>query len=770
MPRPLRRSASLHGSSARHPGRRASTFPPLRFALFALTLLVAAPSTLVAEGSGDGAARATSIGERRITFDEILSGGVRLGARLPRANFDADGDAVGLDGRWVTLGSDEEVEPTLPSPEPTPALDGLEEVRFTDGVERSFPRRGRQLSRDGRVVLAEVGDGLVYRRADEDARWIPASEDRSIVTLDPTGGHASWVAGNDLWIADLDDARPMALTTSGSADRFHGRLDWVYQEEVYGRGNFRGHWWSPTGEHLAWLSLDETEVPTFSIVDHLPARQRRTDMRYPKAGDPNPIVSVHLLEVGTGRRVEVDLSRFGAGDEILVVRVDWSPSGDRLLLQVQDRIQTWLELVEVRVDDASSRTLLREESESWVNVLGSPRWLSDGRRFLWYSERSGFKHVHLHDGESLRAVTGGDWQVNSILSVDEERGELWLSASIPSPVESHLYRVSLDGGVLTQLTSAPGSHSITIAPDHGHFIDAHSSHEFPGEVLLRDREGRLVRTLARAQAPALEEFALSIPERRLVPARDGYPLEVMVTKPVPFDPERPHPVLLMTYSGPDAPTVRDRWRLDPWQQFLAQQGVVILQVNNRSSSGRGQVDTAACYLRLGESELQDLVDAVDWLTAQPWADRSRVGITGWSYGGFMAAYALTHSDRFALGLAGAGVYDWRLYDTIYTERYMSTPERNPDGYRDTSVIGAAADLEGHLVIVHGVDDDNVHVQNAMQLAHALQRAEKSFELMLYPGATHGIRDGMQRRHHRRLQWSAIEEHLLGRAASDRGGD
>jgi dipeptidyl-peptidase-4 len=270
----------------------------------------------------------------------------------------------------------------------------------------------------------------------------------------------------------------------------------------------------------------------------------------------------------------------------------------------------------------------------------------------------------------------------------------------------------------------------------------------------------VLRELGASEVPALAEYRTSTWELVQIPARDGFLLDAAVLKPVPFDEGQSYPVWLSTYSGPDAPSVRNRWNGSAWWQYLAQHGVIGFQVNVRTASGKGHAVISKCYRRLGEQELADLEDALAWLTAHPWADEARVGITGYSYGGFMTAYALTHSDRFALGIAGSGVYDWRLYDTIYTERYMDTPQRNLEGYDRTSVLKAAKDLKGHLVITHGTIDENVHLQNAVQLVYALQKAgAESFELMIFPEQRHGIRDADLRWHMRRLEWRAIEQHL-----------
>jgi dipeptidyl-peptidase-4 len=312
------------------------------------------------------------------------------------------------------------------------------------------------------------------------------------------------------------------------------------------------------------------------------------------------------------------------------------------------------------------------------------------------------------------------------------------------------------------LTQGAGSHDVAFNADRSLFLDTTSSLASPPAIRLCNAEGEVLETLARSDIPDLERFGFRHPELVQIPARDGFLMDATILWPPDFDSARAHPVWLATYSGPNAPSVRDRWNADAWFQFLAQQGIVVFQVNNRSSSGRGRVTTESCYENLGVGELADLEDAVEWLCRKPGVDPARVGITGWSYGGFMTAFALTHSDRFCLGIAGAGVYDWRDYDTIYTERFMRMPQNNVAGYERTSCVESAAGLTGHLLLVHGTMDDNVHLQNTIQFVYALQKADKSFELMLYPRSRHRIAPEL-RWHQRQLEWRTIEEHLLGRA-------
>jgi dipeptidyl-peptidase-4 len=585
--------------------------------------------------------------------------------------------------------------------------------------------------------------------------------------VSPDARHVSFVRGNNLVVVDVASRQEWAVTTDGGPELFHGLLDWVYQEEVYGRGDFQGHWWSPDGAMVAFLSLDESPVKEFTVVNHVPDGFLDTERaveaevsNYPKAGDPNPFAKMSVAHLGAKKVVAVDLSAFPK--DALVVRVEWTPDGKELLLTIQDRIQTWAQLCAVDPASGAVTHWLREESPTWVNRPDSPRWLADGS-FLWMSERTGHAHVYHYDrGGKLRAaVTSGDWQVRGIVRFDEAARVLWFEGTKDGATGRHLYRVALDGSGLTLVTPGVGTHRADLDPAGTFLIDTWSAMDRPTTVRVLDAAtGAVVKELGQAgRGDAAKTYGLAELQRIAVKARDGYELDACVQLPHDWKEGQKHPVFLPTYSGPDAPSVRDAWAHETYHQFLAQQGFLILQVNVRSASGRGQQDTGACYRQLGVQELKDLEDAVDHVCSKFGGDPARVCISGWSYGGFMAAYALTHSTKFALGLAGAGVYDWRLYDTIYTERYMRTPEENKAGYDATSVIKAAKNLHGHLVILHGTMDDNVHLQNAIQLVWELQRAGKqNFELMVYPRSRHGP-TGEVAGHLREFQWRRLQKLL-----------
>jgi dipeptidyl-peptidase 4 len=553
--------------------------------------------------------------------------------------------------------------------------------------------------------------------------------------------------------------------TQAKAGEMFGHLDWVYQEEVYGRGNFKGFWWSPDSKWIAFLGLTQDGVKEFEIIDHLPGPLDKDKtvavevMKYPKAGDPNPSARLGIADVAGRKAKFVDLS--GYDKDILIVRVTWDPDG-RVVAQVQNRIQNWLELVRIDPVDGKVTKLLREESKAWVDVIGQPEWLGD-KSFLWISDRSGYRHVYRHDasGKLVRALTEGEWAVRDLAHVDEAGGWIYFTATKDGAVGDNLYRAPLAGGEVKRLTEGRGTHSAQWNADHTYFIDTVSSLAAPAEQRLVKADGTVVRALGKVTIPALEKWEYVQPSLETVTARDGFALDAMVIPPLGLSEGMSYPVWIETYSGPDAPSVRDAWNGSPWFQFLAQNGYFVFQVNVRTAAGKGLCTTSKCYRQFGVQELQDIEDGVSWLLKKhPQADPARVGIHGWSYGGFMTGFALTHSKMFRLGIAGAGVYDWRLYDTIYTERYMDTPQANPEGYKATSVIEGAKGLSGHLVLVHGTMDDNVHFQNAIRLAHELTKADKQFDMVCYPKMRHGP-GPVQSWHLTQLKWRHMQHHLGG---------
>jgi dipeptidyl-peptidase-4 len=579
----------------------------------------------------------------------------------------------------------------------------------------------------------------------------------------PDGATLAFIRDYDLYVAGADGGEARALTTGGSREFLNGKLDWVYQEEVYGRGNFKAFWWSPSGKHIAYLALDESNVIDFTVVDHIEKdtfQVKAEITRYPKVGDPNPITKVGIVDVATGVTSWMDVSAYP--EDFLAVRVDWTLDGSTCLVSVQDRVQTWAELVGVNPATGEAKTWIREESPAWVERPSPLRWLEDGS-FLWASERTGYNHLYHYDGSGklLGALTQGEWALGGVLELDEEAGSMRFTANEGGDINRNVYSINLDGTGFTRLTHGAGQHRLKYNDAGDLFLDeVHSLTEAPQVRLCKASDGEVVRVLSTGVQPLAATHKLSQWELMEVPTKDGFLMDVALLRPVPFDDSRAYPVWIQTYSGPAAPTVRNRENTDPWYQFLAQNGMIVMQCNVRTASTKGAYATRQCYKQLGKLEVADMADAVDWLVGHTWADAARVGMTGYSFGGFMTASSMIFTDKYRLGISGGGVYDWRMYDSIYTERFMSTPDKNAEGYASTSCLEHAGQLTGFLHMHHGVMDDNVHLQNMMQMSYAFMKAGRTnFSMMAYPQTRHGIRDRDMSWHARQLEWELIQEHL-----------
>jgi dipeptidyl-peptidase-4 len=649
----------------------------------------------------------------------------------------------------------------------TPLFDGDAMEAAVAGLPGITREEARLVTRSGDLTLnpaktatlLDIADDLyVYEFSTKTLTRLTLAEgEEQEATFSPDGRRVGFVRRNNLYSVDLATKREQALTTDGEPQILNGRLDWLYQEEIYGRGRFRAFWWSPDSSRLAFLRLDEHPVPEYTVVDHLPYRPALEVTDYPKAGDPNPLVALGIARVdGTPVRfVSLDAYK---NAEPLIVNVSWTPDSRSVVHQVQNREQTWLDLNLADASSGAVRTLLRETTPAWVNENGNPIWLRDGS-FLWFSEQSGFKHLYrvTADGQSRRPVTSGKWDVRSFYGVDENAGVVYFAAGARDHVSTDIYRIGLNGDQMTRLSQNDGTHAASFSPSFRYYVDEWETVTSPTQVRLHQNDGREMRVLEANTVRALNEFRLTPPEFMQIKARDGFVMDAMMIKPPDFNPGRKYPVYQFTYAGPGTAQVRNEWGGTQYifHQLLAQSGVIVWMLDNRSAGGHGVEAQWPVYGRLGELELQDLEDGVAWLRQQPYVDASRLVLSGWSYGGFMTAYALTHSTSWSAGIAGAPVTDWRDYDTIYTERYMKLPKNNVDGYRRTAPRFAAERLQGRLLLLHGTMDDNVHLQNSLQFAYELQRADKPFEMMLYPRSRHGIADPRLNLHVRTLMFDFI---------------
>jgi dipeptidyl-peptidase 4 len=624
-------------------------------------------------------------------------------------------------------------------------------------------RASYQLNKDETAVLINHANDLFYYElgSAKAIRLTNGPDEEVGEAFSPDGRMVSFVRNNNIYVLDIAAQRERRLTTDGGPKILNGRLDWVYQEELYGRGNFEAYWWSPDSTMLAYLRLDEIPVPEFTVVDHIPYHQNLEVTPFPKAGDPNPIVQLGVVNAAGGATRWMDTYKYQPSD-FLIVRVTWAPDSRNVVYQAQNREQTFLDLNFADAKEGKSNTLVRETSPAWVEVIDNPTWLKDGS-FLWQSERNGWRHLYHHrpDGKLLQQVTDGKWEVRSLEGIDEQKGLVYFSATEHSHIAPHAYRIKLDGTGLTRLTSTEGSHRIDLSPTSAHFIDYWSDVSTPTQVRLYNAEGKPVRVIEENNVGALKQYKLGKVELLQVKTRDGFLMEAMMIKPPDFDTSKKYPVMSFTYGGPHAPQVKNAWGGSNflWHQMLAQKGYVVWVCDNRTASGKGAESEWPVYRNFGELELRDLEDGLAWLKDQPYVDGSRIGIWGWSYGGFMTSYALMHSQNFKIGIAGGTVADLRDYDTIFTERYMQTPQNNLEGYKKSSPVNSAKNLHGKLLLIHGTMDDNVHLQNTIQLIYELQKAGKQFQLMLYPKSRHALSDPLLVKHLRTMMTEFIVANL-----------
>jgi dipeptidyl-peptidase-4 len=639
-------------------------------------------------------------------------------------------------------------------------------------VQGVTAEQARRLARQGSyrlnpaqtAVLLKAGGDLVYYELNSDAavRLTNGPEEETEEDFSPDGALVSFVRANDLYVVDLKTRAERRLTRTGNEKTLNGVLDWVYEEEVYGRGNRRGYWWSPDSARIAYLSIDESPVHAFPVVDHIPRRQALEDTPYPLAGDPNPLVRLGVVGAGGGETRWVRTEGYEPTD-FLIVRVSWSPDSRRVVYQAQNREQTFLDLNAAEPATGNTSRLFRETTKAWVEPADdNPRWLKDGS-FLWRSERTGYLHVYHYgpDGKLVKQITDGPWEVRGIDAVDEAAGWLYFHGTEHSHIGEHVYRVKLDGSGLKRLSEAEGNHRPSFSPSGAYFVDSWSDVNTPTQVRLYGADGALVRAVEENRVAALGQYKLGKAEFMRVKTRDGFEMEAMMIRPPDFDPSKKYPVLEFTYSGPHAPQVKNSWGGSTymWHQLLAQKGYIVWYCDNRSASGKGAQSAWVSYKNFGPLELRDLEDGLAYLKTLPYVDGSRVGIWGWSFGGYMTTYALTHSKQWKLGVAGGTVADWANYDSIYTERYMLTPEHNPAGYKAGSPLAGAANLSGKLMLIHGAIDDNVHMANTIQLAYELQKAGHQFELMLYPKSRHGVTDPLLVKHMRQMMTDFILANL-----------
>jgi dipeptidyl-peptidase 4 len=560
-------------------------------------------------------------------------------------------------------------------------------------------------------------------------------------TLSPDGRSAAFTAAGDLYVTDLAAGKTTRVTRDGSEQILNGYASWVYYEEILGRrSRYRAFWWSPKGDRIAFLRFDQAAVPVFPLFQVTGDYGKLENQRYPKAGYANPVVR---LGVWTRGQADVGWLDLATRDDDYLAFPAWTASGDAFYLQWMNHAQDTLRVYSCPAAGGKPSLVYQETQPSWVAFFDDGKFepLRKGG-FLAVTDKGGWSHLLRVDAAGReRFLTAGEWAVSGIAEVDETGGRVLFTARHDASTETGLFAVGLDGRGLKRLTPAGGSHYPLVAPGGTFIIDRWSAIDRPTRMDLLGGTGKPVRILGDSDGGKLKEYLLGREELFRIPTSDGWQLPARWCLPANLDKGKKYPLVFQVYGGPGAPVVSNSFSRGWASHYLAAEGVITIAVDHRGSGHFGKKGEALMHRRLGFWELNDLTEAVHWLVkTYPFVDPARIGITGGSYGGYVAALAVVKAgDVFPYGIADFGVMDWRLYDSVYTERFMDTPTENPEGYKDASVLTWVDRYKGGLRLAHGTMDDNVHMQNSLQLLDKILSTGKTVEFMLYPGERHGFR-------------------------------
>ncbi|HPF04351.1 MAG TPA: S9 family peptidase [Bacteroidales bacterium] len=592
------------------------------------------------------------------------------------------------------------------------------------------------------VLFVRDNDLWLFTSIQKELRRLTTSAEEEVnARFSPDGRRLAYTRNRDLYVFDIPENREIRLTSDASDDVYNGYAAWVYYEEILGRpSRYAAFWWAPDGNRIAYLRFDESEVPVFTLnrLDEPDGVHGKLEVvHYPKPGDNNPKVKMGIAEIATGKTtwVKTDYSV-----DQYIAWPFWTPDSRKLAIQVLNRDQNNLKIILADPLTGDFQQIYEESYKTWIEFHEDIHVLQNGSGFILRSYKNGWENLYFVPWEGIgeTQLTDLDFRVTSINRVDENLKTIWFSATGTESTDNHVFRVGLDGTGLLQLTAGSGSHNVNISPGGRYYIDTWNSIDDPGAIVTYTRNGKMLKEVHRFEKPDYDPEKHPKAELVYIPTFDGlFKMPAVITYPLNFNPSSKYPVVFTIYGGPDSKNVSSRWQgTNP--SFYAQNGIITFSVDHRGSGHFGKKGLDYLHRSLGKWELLDYADAVQWLRQKPFVDPQKIGITGSSYGGYMTCMALTKgAEYWTHGFAGSSVTDWRLYDNVYTERYMDTPADNPEGYRDGSALTFATGLKGKLYMTHGDMDDNVHMQNSIYLISRLQDAGKRFRFMLYPNGRHG---------------------------------
>ncbi|MEZ5460408.1 alpha/beta fold hydrolase [Dokdonella sp.] len=644
------------------------------------------------------------------------------------------------------------------------ALDSGKELSDAEKARRERARTGSlsgivsySWAPNGKALLFPLGGKLYLYTLDAKAetavRELPTGGDFIDPKVSPKGGYVSFVREQNLWVIDLASNEARALTNDGGGPVHNGEAEFVAQEEM---DRSDGYWWAPDDSLVAFERYDESGVEVVKRTEVYADRTETVEQRYPATGTPNVEVKLGLVAPSGGVTRWIDL---GVDPDIYLVRVKWLPDASGLSFQIESRDQQRLELNLVDAASLEQRTVLEETSDTWINLNDDLRFLADGERFIWASERSGYKHLYLYglDGNLINAISSGDWNIDEVLGVDEKLERVYVMSNRGFAPDAQIYALKLDGSQADdpqRISKRNGTHAAKFSTDATFYLDTFSDPETPPRTSVRKPDGEFIAWIEQNPLDAGHPYAAYVenfikPEFGTLTADDGQILHYRLFKPAGFDPSRRYPVLDYFYGGPGAQKVTRAWadQTTHFLQYMAQSGYVVFTLDNRGTSRRGRKFSDVIHRQLGNAEVLDQLAGIHWLKQQPWVDGDRIGTFGWSYGGYMTTMMLAKaSEDVAAGVAVAPVTDWTLYDTHYTERYLSTPEDNAAGYIRSAPFAWLDGFSSPLLLIHGMADDNVLFSNSTQLMSALQTRGIQFDLMTYPGGKHSLSSNAMKTH------------------------
>lgn len=644
--------------------------------------------------------------------------------------------------------------------------------QFETGKEKSVLVDGSKLTYNGKVVPIEeyiisqdgntfiIGSNLesIYRHSVKGNYYVYFKKENKFIKIDgegnvrlpdisPDGHKIAYVRENNLYVLDLSTLKEITITSDGKFNEIiNGSTDWVYEEEF---GFTKGFEWSPDGQYIAFYRMDESKVKQFTLTYYGDLYPEEYKYKYPKAGEDNSLVDIYIYNCSNNTKVKTDL---GSVTDQYVPRIKWTYLPGTLAIQRLNRLQNHLDILFANATDGKTKVISSDENKCFVEITDDWHFLKDGRWFIT-SEKSGFNHIYLYDanGALISQVTNGNWDVKSVAAFDEKKSLVYYNSYEDGAMNQMLYSVNISTGEKKKITEEPGTHEITFSSGYQYFNDNFSNANLPPVYRVCNASGKILYVTENNQklVDITKEYGFTPKEFFTCKATDGTELNGWMIKPANLEKGKKYPVLMYVYGGPGAQTVENSWGYYDlaWFEMLAQKGYIVVSVDNRGTSGKGESFKKATYLQLGKYETEDQIDVAKYLGTLDYVDAGRIGMFGWSFGGYLTSLCMTKgADYFKTGIAVAPVTNWRYYDNIYTERYMRTPQENADGYDKNSPMFFAKKLKGKFLLVHGSADDNVHMQNSMDFITELVKANKDFEMFLYPNKNHGIYGGNTRYH------------------------